>query len=486
MPEEPSLAGNYGATLAMVLLALVPDIILTTAFTLLEPQIGRSIGAGPTVLAVSNGLSNAGYAFGAVSAGFLIQRFRQRRLFLLSETTFVVGSVLAAASGGIFAFAAGRILQGTATGLLLVIALPPLTTQFPSRRLPTTVAAVNIGFFGAVTLGPVVGGPVAALGLWRWLFTVVAMAGVVGLAFGWLVERPSPAPTPDRKPQWSVFVLAALATGLPFFGVSELTSAPFSSPLFLGPLVAGLAALVALVYSQYKRSHAIVPVKYIADPLPLAGTLVAMVAGASFVSLLTLAETLLTKVQKAGSITAGLTFWPEVLGVAIAAIAFGALFRTRWLGPFVGAGMVLLIGAGVAMTQVGRSSSSVLVMSVAGALGAGAGSTVAPALYLAGLSVSSKLLGSVFGLVEMVRSEADFLVGPVMLAVAEGVGKAPAALAEGLREAALVSLLITLAGTVGTVVIYIRGGLRPAVPDLDAWLGSGEVALSPKDTAKVS
>lgn len=482
MSDEPPLAGHYGATLAMVLLALVPDIILTTAFTLLEPGIGHAIKVGPTAAEVTNGLSNASYAFGALSAGYLIQRFRPRRLFLLSEAAFVLGSALAATSGGIIAFGAGRILQGAATGVLLVVALPPLTTQFSSRRLPTTVAAVNIGFFGAVTLGPVVAGPVLALGLWRWLFAVVGIVGAVGFAFGWLIVRGDPPRNPGRKPQWSMFALAAAATGLPFFGTSELTSVPFSSPVFLGPLVAGLAALVALVVSQYRRSNAVVPVKYIKNPLPLAGTLVAMVAGASFVSLLTLAETLLTKVERIGPVSAGLAFWPEVLGVALSATVFGALFRTRWLAHFVLAGLVFLIAAGIAMTRVGPATPLPAVMAIAGALGAGAGATVAPALYMAGMAVSSRLLGSVFGLVEMVRSEADFLVAPVMLAVAEGVGKAPAALASGLREAALITLAITLAGTVGTLVIYFRGKLRPAVPDLDAWLDTDAVALSPKET----
>ena len=56
------------------------------------------------------------------------------------------------------AYGVGRVLQGLMTGLLLVIALPPVIQRFPPPRMPTTAAAINIGFFGAVTVGPLLGG----------------------------------------------------------------------------------------------------------------------------------------------------------------------------------------------------------------------------------------------------------------------------------------------------------------------------------------
>lgn len=78
---------------------------------------------------------------------------------------FIVGCLLAAGASGTVVYGAGRVLQGFATGLLLVIALPPVIQRFPPGRMPITAAFVNIGFFGAVTLGPLLGGGVILLTL---------------------------------------------------------------------------------------------------------------------------------------------------------------------------------------------------------------------------------------------------------------------------------------------------------------------------------
>ena len=40
----------------------------------------------------------------------------------------------------------GRILAGFATGLLLVIALPPVIQGFPPEKLPVTVVFINVVF----------------------------------------------------------------------------------------------------------------------------------------------------------------------------------------------------------------------------------------------------------------------------------------------------------------------------------------------------
>lgn len=153
---------RYPVTVALVLLALCPNIVLTTATQLLQPQLLHDLHTSWTALQMAEGLSNAGYTFGAVLAVALLQKLPARRLLLAYEVMFVAGSVLGAASPDLISFAAGRILEEFATGLLLAAALPPLVTKFPVDTLPGTVAAGGVGLFGAVTAGPLVGGLTAA------------------------------------------------------------------------------------------------------------------------------------------------------------------------------------------------------------------------------------------------------------------------------------------------------------------------------------
>src|SRR5579884_448693 len=148
------LEGSYRATFALVMIALCPNIVVTTAWTLVTKPVGHSLSLGPTGLEVTEGLSNAGYALGALIGGDLTQRFRQRPLHIAFQTLFVVASVLCIVAGHWPLFAVGRVLQGLATGFLLVIAIPPLVQSFPASRLRLTAAGVNVAFFGAVCAGP--------------------------------------------------------------------------------------------------------------------------------------------------------------------------------------------------------------------------------------------------------------------------------------------------------------------------------------------
>jgi hypothetical protein len=70
-----SLADSYGAAVALVIFALVPYLALTSAATPLASIMGPQVGLGPQALQLTNGMANAGYAFGTVMAvQFALQR----------------------------------------------------------------------------------------------------------------------------------------------------------------------------------------------------------------------------------------------------------------------------------------------------------------------------------------------------------------------------------------------------------------------------
>jgi len=119
-PQHP-LEQNYGVSLAIAILALVPFIIITTAFELFQKSVGHDVGIDKNGLAVISAMSTAGYAFGALLGGDIIQRFPQRKLFFSAETASVVGCLLSATSFGMVQFGAGMVLLAFATGLLLVM-----------------------------------------------------------------------------------------------------------------------------------------------------------------------------------------------------------------------------------------------------------------------------------------------------------------------------------------------------------------------------
>lgn len=487
MPSNVApLSTSYPTKVAMVLLSLCPYIVVTTAATLMQKSVMRDLHTSKTALEMASGLANAGYAFGAVLAALLIKKFSIRPLLIGFEAVFVAGSVLAASAPDMTCFTSGRVLQGFATGLMLVAALPPLVTKFGVEKLPYTVGIVDMALFGATTAGPLLGGDVGAHDAWRLFFWSLAALGLIGIALQALSVDAGDPLRPDASPDFSGLTLAVAATFLPFIGASFLTSEPVISWFFLPFAVVGVMALGTLLVVEYKRRDPVTPVKLLSHSFPVTGIFVAMFTGAAAVAMLELAEEYLLQGLHAGPLAAGELFWPQVVAVIAAAVVFGAVLRTRHITTLVIVGTLALVCGSVGLALTGHRTGHATILWVAATIGFGAGATVSPGLFMAGLSMPSSQLGPTFALVELLRSEAAFLLAPVLLHVAEAQGTKRPQLDHGISVAGWTLVVILLAGLAVSAFVWRASGARSHAPDLENWLEEGNEALdSPPVLAEV-
>jgi hypothetical protein len=144
-------------------------------------------------------------------------------------------------------FAAAFIAEGLCTSLMLIAAVPPLVTGWPTAKMPWTASFMNLCIFGAVALGPTIGGLQAASGTWRPLFWAVAGVGMLALLFALLTFEDQPAQ--DRSAPWDFVAIALAGCGCAaaFFGAAQLRAGGPPGPGALIPLLAGTAMIVALV-----------------------------------------------------------------------------------------------------------------------------------------------------------------------------------------------------------------------------------------------
>jgi len=165
----------------MALLALVPYLALSTALSPLSPLISRDLSMSAQTLSLGLGLGNAGYALGTVLAVVFAQHLPQRVMLVSYAAVSVVGSVLLAAAQDPTMFIVGHVLQGLTTSLMLIAAVPPLALGFGAEKLRYTSVTMSICIFGAVALGPTVGGIQADAHQWRPLLWIVAVIAVLAL-----------------------------------------------------------------------------------------------------------------------------------------------------------------------------------------------------------------------------------------------------------------------------------------------------------------
>jgi len=466
------LTDSYPAAVALVILALTPFLVLTSAVSSLDELIGRSLHLSQAELEMTAGMANAAYCFGTVLSIQLITRLPPRRLLLGLVVAFVAASVAAAWAPSAGAFVAGRVVQGLATSMMLIAAVPPLVIGWPKRRQRTTAMTMNLAVFGAVALGPVVGGVAAGLETWRTLFWIVAAIGFVALLFVLLTYEDAPPQDPGAPIDLVSVTLAGFGTSAAFFGVSEVGSHSFGAPIVLVPLLAGVALIVLLLAHQYVAADPLMPVEKLARTIPTAAIVVAMTAAAVAVGLIDLAEAAL-ELQKVAPTHAAMLFWPEFGGAVAMAGLFGALYFTRWVPAAAFAGTFVLAGAAAVLSGVATGSEALVAIG-SGATGVGVGASVAPALFTAGFTLPSPELPRVFALIELLRGVAAFLAGPLLLHMAETAGASPAS---GIESAVWVCFGVALVGAVLAWAIWVAGRARLQRPDIDPWLEGDAPAI---------
>jgi hypothetical protein len=91
---------------------------------------------------------------------------------------------------------------------------------------------------------------------------------------------------------------------------------------------------------------------------------------------------------------------------------------------------------------------------------------------MAGLSVPSARLGPAFAMVELLRSEAAFLVAPIVVQIVMLFSDPT----QGIKLAALILVLLCAVCGAAILALLLLGGARPHAPDLELWVGGEQPA----------
>ena len=458
-------AGRYPAVAAMVVCALVPYLALSGALGSITPLIAGQLHMSLQTLSIGSGLANAAYAAGTVLAVQFAQLLPQRRMVVLYATVLVIGSVLAAAAQDPAMFLIGRVLQGLCTSLLLISAAPPLFLGFPRSKLRPTAMIMNMCIFGAVALGPLIGGLQANAHAWRPLFWIVTGVSVAALLLSLLTFEDAPPADITAPKDPLALGLAAFGAAAAFFGASELLTHAFLNALCVVPLFGGLAVIVALVVNQCLRSRPLLTIRpMFVSTIPVAGIVIALFAAAASVSATELSAGVLLTVYS--PLHVGLLYLPEFAGAVVTAVVLGVVLDRRqlqWL-PLAGMGF---LAAGIVAFRLQLPPSQPLALVGAGLTGIGVGATVAPALFVAGFALPSASLQRVFAIVELLRAVAAFMIAPVFahFAVTVGTGRYG-----GVGIALWIGAGLAVAGGLIAIALYVLSGAKPQAADIETFL----------------
>ncbi|MGX1768541.1 MFS transporter [Dietzia sp. NPDC055343] len=227
---------SLSQTLVIPLLALLPSILNTSA-------VNASWVVTITLL--------AGAVAGPVM-GRLGDLYPKKYVLIGCTAVMVLGSVLCALSGSLWAMLIGRALQGVGIGVI-PIGIAAMREILPPARLGPAIALMSSSLGVGGALGLPAAAALAQYGSWQWMFWGSAIMGL-GIMLLMAVRLKT---LPAAKPDGTLDLIGALGLGVGLvallLAVSKGADWGWASPLTLGLFL--LAAVAFPVWGLWVLRH---------------------------------------------------------------------------------------------------------------------------------------------------------------------------------------------------------------------------------------
>jgi EmrB/QacA subfamily drug resistance transporter len=417
----PSAAARHrpGLVLAILVTCQLMLVLDVTVMNVALPHIQADLHFSAT------GLSWVLNAYSLVFGGMLLlggragDLFGRRRLFIGGLVLFTVASLAGGLANSAALLIAARVAQGLGAAAAGPSTLALITTTFTEPKQRIRALAVFSGMStGGFAVGLILGGLLTEWTSWR---AVLFINVPVGIAVVVLAARfvSSPARHTGRLDLPGALTATA-GTGALVYGFIRAASVGWGDAGTLGPLVVGVALLVAFVALERRSAQPLLPLRLFADRNRAAAYVNFFLGPMAMLSSFFFLTQFFQEVLGLSPLTTGFAFLPlavtlfgmtrlipvllprfgpKPLAMTGAVVMFGGLvwltrlstatsYGTGVLGPL----LVLGLGAGLSLTPL-----TVVIMGTVAPADTGAAGGVLQTMQNIGATVGLAVLVTVFG-----------------------------------------------------------------------------------------
>ncbi len=413
------------------------------------PAISRDLGGGLVVQqwVVDAYLLTLGSCI--LIAGSLSDLFGRKRVLTAGLIGFGAASLLCALAPNGPTLIVARGIQGLAGALLAPSSLAMIISAFSGKAQSKAIGSWTAWFSVAAVAGPLIGGIIVNTTSWRWIFAINILPIAICL---WLMRRLEVPERLDERARVDVpgAVLCMVGLAGTVFALIEQPSYGWGDIRIFGPLIVGVAALIAFVYQESHTAKPMLPLSLFSRHNFSVGnvTTAAVYAGLSLSTFM-----LVITLQQVGgysALQAGVALLPVTAIMFFLSSRFGALagkYGPRAFmatGPVLAAlGFLLMLRVNIPVHYVTELLPGVLLFAL------GLAATVAP--------LTAAILGDVdpryAGVGSAVNNAVARIAGLIAIAVA-GVITGPHLTIQGFHHAMItVAILLVVGGLISAVGI---------------------------------
>jgi EmrB/QacA subfamily drug resistance transporter len=181
--------------------AFFMEILDATIITPAIPLIATSFGIDAVDVNVAISAYLVTVAVLIPASGWMADRFGIRRVFIAAIAVFTLASIGCALSVSLPMLVATRVVQGIGGAMMVPVGRLAVLRFSDKSDLVRAIALLTWPALAAPVLAPVLGGAIATLGSWRWIFLVNIPIGIIGFLLALKLIRGDPAPS-TRPLDW--------------------------------------------------------------------------------------------------------------------------------------------------------------------------------------------------------------------------------------------------------------------------------------------
>ncbi|MGB0525277.1 MAG: MFS transporter, partial [Flammeovirgaceae bacterium] len=288
-----------------------------------------------------------------IVGGSLGDKLGRVKVFAIGIGIFTIGSALCGLSPDIQYLIAFRTIQGIGGALMIPGSLAIISATFNKEERGKAIGTWSAATTIVTICGPVLGGALADMGLWRFIFYINVPLGIVCL-ITLFTKVPESREMGASKVDWLGAAVLVLSLALLTFGFLEMPELGYTHPVVVANLAIGFVLLLAFIFIERKVKHPMIPLELFQNKTFAGVNLLSFFLYAALGAIMLFLSLNIIQIQGYSQFQAGLTFLPFTFLMIIVARRMGALTdkygarRFLVVGPIItGLGMCWLASIGM-------------------------------------------------------------------------------------------------------------------------------------------
>ena len=228
-------------------------VLSSTIVNVAVPDVMGAFGVGQSEVQLMSTAFMISMTTGQLLNAWVVAVFGQRWGYMGTLALFTFGSFVAGAAESFDMVVFGRVLQGSAAGVIQPLVMVTVFQAFPEGRRGAALGVYVMGLVGAASVGPPLGGLAIELFNWRYIFYAPLILVAIAVPLGALFM---PNVRSDKPPKfdWIGYTLLCIGLYCLMSGISNGPRDGWSSNYIVSLMVLGIGSMAAFVQSQRREA----------------------------------------------------------------------------------------------------------------------------------------------------------------------------------------------------------------------------------------